>query len=200
LTACYDIVSSFLEAADMSESTDCIESLTNHTAPGKVLRAAREAAGLTQAVVSTKLNLSKQYIKDIEADDYSHFSAEIYVSGYLRSYASLLGLDAAPLLAAFREMGFLDQVKRIDKVAYGYLDTTVQRVELNHDKRRRWALWGSSLVGIFILMLLVSWWQGQRHQQHGGNALAVLPTNGASGEVSLPAQPLQAGHATRHHS
>lgn len=70
--------------------------------PGAILRAAREAAGISVEAVADSLHLHAAQIEALENDDASRFSAPIFYHGFLRNYARLLGLDPEPLLAAVR--------------------------------------------------------------------------------------------------
>lgn len=136
------------------------------TAPGKLLRDRREEMGLTQAEVASKLHLSQQSIKDIEADDYSYFSAPIYVRGYLRNYAALLDLDCKPLLRAFEEMGFVDQLNKTPRASY--IASSVSRTVRLHHSRKQLARWMSYVFFALIVTLVAVWWHGQRTHQHAG--------------------------------
>ncbi len=69
--------------------------------PGPLLKAARQARGLELQAVADDLRLLSSYVEALEADDYSYFRAPIFTKGYLRSYAKLLGLDTAQLLALY---------------------------------------------------------------------------------------------------
>ncbi|MFZ5511728.1 MAG: helix-turn-helix domain-containing protein [Pseudomonadota bacterium] len=70
------------------------------TPPGAVLRAAREAAGMSVLDVAQALKLSPRQVEAIEADDYERLSGPTFVRGFIRNYAKLLRLDAADLLAS----------------------------------------------------------------------------------------------------
>lgn len=60
--------------------------------PGRRLREAREKAGMAQADVAAQLRISERMIAALEEDDYDVFPSATFVSGYLRSYARVLGL------------------------------------------------------------------------------------------------------------
>ena len=74
------------------EETPCL--------PGRVLRAAREAKGLTPDAVAHVTRFSVRQIEALERDDYASLPGITAVRGFVRSYAKFLKLDAAPLLAA----------------------------------------------------------------------------------------------------
>ncbi len=59
---------------------------------GARLRQAREAAGLSRGEVALHMRLSERKIQALEEDNYELFPSETFVSGYLRSYAKVLGL------------------------------------------------------------------------------------------------------------
>jgi cytoskeleton protein RodZ len=65
---------------------------------GQSLRDARERKGLTlsEAAAQTKIKLSQ--LEAMERDDFSSMAAPLYVKGFVRLYAKVLGLDPAPLI------------------------------------------------------------------------------------------------------
>ena len=69
--------------------------------PGAILRAEREALGVTVREVSETLNLSIAVIEAIEEDDYARLPGPVFARGYVRSYARLLELDPEPLVAQY---------------------------------------------------------------------------------------------------
>ena len=142
------------------------------TAPGKVLRDQREELGLTQAEVASKMRLSQQSIKDIEADDYSHFSAEIYVRGYIRNYASIVKLDGKPLLRAFDKMGFVDQLNQMPRTSY--IASSVTKTAHLHRSRRRLAQWVSYAFMGLLIALVALWWHGQSSHKHADISAKLL--------------------------
>lgn len=150
-------------------SKDVRESLT---APGKLLRDQREKLGLTQTEVAARLRLSKQSIKDIEADDYSHFSAAIYVRGYIRSYAHVVKLDEQPLLRAFNEMGFVDQLNQLPRTSY--IASSVTKTAYLNRSRRQLAQWVSYGFIALLIALVALWWHGQSNHKHADISAKLL--------------------------
>lgn len=70
--------------------------------PGRRLRDARQSRGLELARVADQLHLKPTLIAALEQDDYEALPGSVFVTGYLRNYARLLGLDPDPLLTAYR--------------------------------------------------------------------------------------------------
>jgi cytoskeleton protein RodZ len=71
-----------------------------HCLPGAVLRASREAQGLSVSDVAQVIRFSERQIDALECDDYTSFAGATLLRGFIRSYAKFLKIDAAPLLAA----------------------------------------------------------------------------------------------------
>lgn len=61
--------------------------------PGARLRAAREAAGMSQDDIAAKLKLSVRQVTAIETGDWSALPERTFTRGFMRSYARLVGLD-----------------------------------------------------------------------------------------------------------
>lgn len=72
-------------------------------AAGTLLRAGREAAGLSVAAVAQQLKLAPRQIEAIEDGDFTRLPGRTFVRGFVRNYARLLRLDADLVLAALPE-------------------------------------------------------------------------------------------------
>lgn len=68
--------------------------------PGARLAACRQERGWTIEQVASQLNLAPRQVIAIEADDYPSLPGMAIVRGFVRQYAKLLKIDAAPLLAS----------------------------------------------------------------------------------------------------
>lgn len=89
--------------------------------PYQRLRAAREARGISVDEVAHDLHLDREIILSLEAPDYTVLGAPVFVRGYLRSYAHLLGLPEDEIVAGiavsdpgpeeFRTMSMHTEVK-----------------------------------------------------------------------------------------
>jgi cytoskeleton protein RodZ len=65
---------------------------------GARLAAAREARGLSVEDVSRQIKLTPVQVQGLENDDYSGLPSIVFVRGFLRSYAKLVGADITALL------------------------------------------------------------------------------------------------------
>jgi len=68
---------------------------------GLVLIRAREARGLTLEDAERDTRISRRYLQALEAEQFEVIPAPVYARGFLRSYASYLGLDPQQVLALF---------------------------------------------------------------------------------------------------
>jgi cytoskeleton protein RodZ len=80
--------------------TDSVDFRAEPTSTGRILRAAREAQGLSVDDVTDVLRFSRRQVEAIECDDYKSLPGATLVRGFVRSYAKLLKLAPEPLLAA----------------------------------------------------------------------------------------------------
>lgn len=65
---------------------------------GPQLKSAREERGLDIAEVAARLHIRAIFVQAMEKEDWRRVGEPVYVRGFLRNYARLLGLDAARLL------------------------------------------------------------------------------------------------------
>lgn len=71
---------------------------------GSSLKAAREKKGITLREVEDATKVRVKYLEALENEDYSILPGRVYAVGFLRSYASYLGLDSDELVKAFNEV------------------------------------------------------------------------------------------------
>ncbi|MDR7449740.1 MAG: DUF4115 domain-containing protein [Armatimonadota bacterium] len=119
---------------------------------GPALRHARERAGLSLADVARLTRIRETYLAALEREDLAALPPPIYARGYLRAYARLLGLDPAPLVAAFnravppapRPHGGPGEII----IEPGAPPSPVQRY-------LRYAAWGALALGLFLTYVLI---------------------------------------------
>jgi cytoskeletal protein RodZ len=71
----------------------------------KALVERRQMRALSIEKVSAYLKIRKQYLLAIEAGDWSQLPGEVYVRGFIKRYATYLGLDGDRLLAPYLQKG-----------------------------------------------------------------------------------------------
>lgn len=122
--------------------------------PGEQLRLERENQGLSVSEVAGALNLRPAVVRGLEEDSYEEVPIATYRRGYLRAYAHLLGIDDAPVLAAYHaRFGSQDAAQR-----------KVTPVQISKPPSRLGA-WLFRLVSLLVLAGLIGltlmWWQSR---------------------------------------
>ena len=72
--------------------------MSDSISPGNRLKQAREAQGKSLSDLAKTTRIAMNQLEGIERDNYDRIAAPIYVKGFIKNYASALGLDPAPLL------------------------------------------------------------------------------------------------------
>ncbi|MFN3883954.1 MAG: helix-turn-helix domain-containing protein [Rhodocyclaceae bacterium] len=149
---------------------------------GAMLRAAREAAHLSHDDVASALKFSPRQIAALEADDYAALPGATIVRGFVRNYARLLKLDAAPLLQRLDAVLPLNpaEVRPPDKIGVA-------------NESRRWqelSPWSSLLLVLsFAALLLALWHFFGPAPQHAASAVVGKGTPVAKANEVTPAIP-----------
>ncbi|MCW4153509.1 DUF4115 domain-containing protein [Halomonas sp. 18H] len=122
--------------------------------PGELLQRERENLGLTREEVAAALNLRPAVIDGLERDSYEEVPIATYRRGYLRSYASLLGLDEDAVLSAYHaHFGKEDLEHRV---------TPVHVVSRPPSRIGTWLFRLVTLIVIAGLIgLTLMWWQSR---------------------------------------
>lgn len=123
------------------------------TGPGKILCDARRQLGFSAEEVAGMLNLSTSQINALESDDFLNLPGSTYVRGYLRSYAQLLELAPADILAAYASVNGTERVTRLGSLS------PEPEVTLK-DRPVRYATF--MVVGLLVVLAIV-WWQGRSY-------------------------------------
>lgn len=72
--------------------------------PGRRLRVLRQSRGWTIERVATQLHLRTPLVEALEQDRFQDLPSPVFVMGYLRNYARLLGIDPEPLINAYQAL------------------------------------------------------------------------------------------------
>jgi cytoskeleton protein RodZ len=119
--------------------------------PGASLRAAREAQKLAVEKVAEELHLSRSMVEAIERDDYDRLPGAVFVRGYLKNYARLVGLSAKQIISDYELHG--PEVE---------ISTPVVKTGINAEVSSghagvRLVTWAITLL---LVILLAVWWWG----------------------------------------
>jgi cytoskeleton protein RodZ len=119
---------------------------------GKLLRDAREAKGIAIEDMAEKLHLLTDVVRGIEQCDFEEMPSRVFVRGYVRNYARLVGLNAQEMLDKFDQAHPEDLSHlQIDKSPYLPTDSPVAS---------RFAGVMTWVTVLAIIILFVVWWYG----------------------------------------
>ncbi len=86
----------------MTQKTDTHLSVADMSRPGAYLRSIREYKSVSRNYLRAQLGLTESLFSALEADDHRRLPDQVFVRGYLRRYAELLGVRVAPVLAGYQ--------------------------------------------------------------------------------------------------
>ncbi|MDO6413209.1 DUF4115 domain-containing protein [Sphingomonas sp. BIUV-7] len=134
---------------------------------GSQLRAARESQSLTLGEIAERTRIPTRHLNAIESDDHSGLPAATYSSGFVKTYARLLGLDGQAMSQQFRA----ELSEHTPRTAY-------QEVYEAADPARtptRGIAWASLLVAA-VLILGFLYWRGMRTENPVAVAASATDT------------------------
>ncbi len=70
---------------------------------GEFLQQMRQQRGITLENAATQTKISLRMLKALEQNDFSQIPSEVFVRGFVRSYARFLGLDEREVIKRYRE-------------------------------------------------------------------------------------------------
>ncbi len=87
----------------LTEPSDGVGTATDaaETSPGARIRVARERAKMSLDDLAMQTKLAKTTLDALERDDYNALLEPVYVRGYFRKCAKVLGIDEEPLIRAY---------------------------------------------------------------------------------------------------
>lgn len=125
--------------------------------PGERLRAARLSMGYDLAKIATELHLTTPVVEALEADDFAGIGARVFVRGYLRNYARIVGMPVDSILRQFDE-------KWPDEGGGTTMLKQSPTLPADGGPSRGWMGAVSWLVLIALVVFFIMWWRGYLDQ------------------------------------
>jgi cytoskeleton protein RodZ len=149
---------------------------------GQTLSAARRQAGLTVEDISAKTRLRATVVRAIEADEFSLCGGDFYARGHIRTLASLVGLDPAPLLAEYdATIGRPDDLA----IASQIYETEAGGRAITRKTERRAPNWGAAAIAAVLVAVIAI--AGTQLLNHGKNGAPSAPSNAQGAKTPTPA-------------
>jgi len=111
---------------------------------GPYLKHERELRGISLEEVSSSTKINVCYLNALENDNLSELPGEVFVRGYIRSYANCIGADEEEMLIAYDEVIGKPRKEKLEKF---FLDK-----EISQQKKQKWI--GFMIAGIMITGLI----------------------------------------------
>jgi cytoskeleton protein RodZ len=140
-----------------------------------MLRAAREAQGISQREMADRLNWMPNYVAAIEDGEFGVLRGQAFVKGYIRAYGKQVGIAEAELLAAYA----------LQEPQPGPAELAPKRRQVRRPQLQKNGFGVPVGVAIVVLLGVGLWWW-----QDGANAPAEeQPFTALKGTVTADAQP-----------
>lgn len=146
--------------------------------PGQRLSEARQAKNLTVAKVAQQMHLDPRLVVALEDNDYDHLPEPIYVTGYLRNYARLLGLPEEQIVGAYHQL---------DRPAPPILSELTRNAPRRSSFNQAMIQWGA--VAVVGIGLVVFGWQMNGKQAPRAESDRVPHITPGPEATSRPAAP-----------
>jgi cytoskeleton protein RodZ len=130
------------------------------------------------------LHLRVRLIELLEADDYKQMPEPVFIMGYLRAYAKLLGVAPEPFILLFSTQYSLE--KKPEKALWQ------SRRESNRGELV--VRWFTALVAVTAILAVSFWWQKNKEEQpffSAKNKSVITPvkTNNISAKDNVNVEP-----------
>lgn len=160
---------------------------------GDQLRFARERLGLDIAAIADEQHLRPSVIQAIENGDYSKIDTELFLKGYVRTYARQVGLDADAVIADLnRELEPVRQQKELDQQA-----SPLVTIERTKRRKRQIAKLLIVLVIVAVTAYLVVGYLAGREADSVPSPASESTTDTSASSEEVEASDLQAQETDR---
>ncbi len=150
---------------------------------GDILRAAREAQGLSVADIAARTRVPLRHLEAIEQSDYTALPSSTYAVGFTRAYARAVGIDEVRIA----------QLVRVDVAKLGRKTPEYEPYEMTDPSRVPSRGLAIVALGLAIAVLvLVGLWYGTDMFRGGTSTSSAVPVAETGAPAAQTAQPVPA--------
>lgn len=146
---------------------------------GSDLSAGREAAGLTLEDIADRTRVRRTVIERIEADDFSLCGGDVYARGHVRTIATVVGIDPAPLVAEFDRL----------HAPHGPSASEVFEADTAVTRERRAPNWTAAMAVALVVVAVIAVFEVARGGSSGTTAGQKTASSPVVSQHSTPAAP-----------
>ncbi len=110
---------------------------------GARLKAAREAKKMAVADVAAKLKLTARQIEALEEEHFSHLPSEVFVRGFVRNYARLVGIEPDSLIVPVNVQAEVSETITAPNAG----------LDVGSSGLRRWLVYPMIAVAVFLVLV-----------------------------------------------
>ncbi|MBU2097299.1 MAG: DUF4115 domain-containing protein [Gammaproteobacteria bacterium] len=144
--------------------------------PGGMLMAQRETLELSLQQVADQLHLTMHFVRAIESDSYDKLPGDVFVRGYIRTYARLLRLDPDQVLMIYDEFNSHKMARKEEAIK--------RRDRRRKDKNRPWVIVsGIAFVSVAVALWYLNPGQPSDIVADAASDIAALEFEAAAGDV-----------------
>ncbi|MDO8926387.1 MAG: DUF4115 domain-containing protein [Sideroxyarcus sp.] len=164
---------------------------------GTTLREAREGQGMSVYDIAERIKFAPKQVEALEANDYERLPKATFLRGFVRSYARVLQLDEAELIAALPTEPSTQQITKQQIVDVSFPSVLASR-RIN-------VMWLAGALGVALVLGLFVWLSDGESAQKpsevvvetvplpmqdaGASAVVAPPTLSAEPEIAKIAEP-----------
>ena len=143
---------------------------------GTQLTAARERLGITAAEAARRLHMRAMFVEALEREEWRTIGEPVYIRGFIRNYARMLGLDAGVITQSFNECAYVEHSTATSNATYA--------LEPRPRFHYPWLLAGMSTLAVLLVVKVV--WTMAVPNAAGHEELHPAQASAMSGAASLP--------------
>jgi len=149
------------------ETSVTVDDGVTRVGPGSRLRLAREQANISVDAIAARLHLRSEIISSIEADDYANAPSFVFIKGYIRAYAKILGLNGNELIDMFNGLGLEEADSKRTVRQF-------RRPPEWENQHRQWR-WGALLTLFSVAVMVLIWWQANKSGTDDAVTATAMP-------------------------
>lgn len=159
-----------IEEVTEQEEQEELEEATS-TGPGQLLYNKREALGMSVQEVADTMHITMHYVRALETDAHDKLPGDVFIRGYLRSYASLLGLEPTIVINVYNDYANQRESEESNSVTRG---------RRKYNKNLPWIV----ISGIaFVVVAIALWYFSTSGSEQSANSPRPA-TNGRTVNVA----------------
>ena len=150
---------------------------------GTYLREARETRGFDLREAAQQTRISVNYLKAIESEDFSKLPGEVFVKGFLKSYAKFLGLSEADVMQRYGDIKTPPVQAQAAAAARAEQPPAAAETVMGkyvrgpkHQNLEPYLWGGLALFAVVAIVLTILPGQRAEHAAEGPGVSAVTPT------------------------